>query len=97
MRDYRTAPVSEPMKALLAFVEKTTRNSRQLTAEDVQKVRDAGWTDEAIYDAISVCALFQFYNTWVDASGVSPLADYTPSGQRLAAQGYAPAAEKVGS
>lgn len=90
MNDYRTAPISEAMKELLAFVEKMTRNSWKLTADDVQRVRDAGWSDEAIYDAISVCSLFKFYNTWCDAAGVSPLPDYTPSGQRLATQGYAP-------
>ena len=51
----------------------------------------AGWTDEALYDAISVCALFQFYNTWTDATGVrdmTPMA-YEMSGHRLATEGYA--------
>jgi hypothetical protein len=36
------------------------------------------------------CSLL-FYNTWVDAAGVGALPDYTPSGQRLATEGYAPA------
>ena len=31
-----------------------------------------GWTDEAIYSAVSVCALFNFYNRWIDATGVHP-------------------------
>ena len=30
----------------------------------------AGWTDEAVYDAINVCGLFNFYNRWIDATGV---------------------------
>ena len=29
-----------------------------------------GWDDEAIYFAISVCALFNFYNRWITATGV---------------------------
>ena len=33
-------------------------------------LRAAGWDDEAIYFAITVCALFSFYNHWIDASGV---------------------------
>lgn len=41
------------------------------------------------YDAITVCALFNFYNTWVDGCGVPALPDYTPSGKRIAAEGYA--------
>jgi hypothetical protein len=40
-----------------------------------------------------VCALFQFYNAWIDATGVRdmPAFAYEMSGQRLATQGYAPA------
>ena len=90
MRDYRTAPIAESMKTLLAFIEKIVRNASLVSDTDVDQVRAAGWTDDAIYDAISVCALFMFYNTWVSASGVSPLPDYRPSGERLATQGYAP-------
>lgn len=44
-------------------------------------LKAAGWTDEALYDAISVCALFNFYNKWIDATGVSdmPAAAYMGS------------------
>jgi hypothetical protein len=63
--------------------------SNQLTQADIDRVRDAGWSDEAIYDAITVCALFNFYNKWIDATGVSdmPAAAYAISGERLA-KGY---------
>lgn len=59
-----------------------------VTREDVDAVRGAGWTDDAIYDAITVSALFNFYTTWVDSSGVGDLGDYTMSGERLATEGY---------
>ena len=53
--------------------------------------RRAGWSDEALYDAITVCSLFQFYNNWVDATGVTdmPAVGYEMSGHRLATEGYA--------
>jgi hypothetical protein len=37
-----------------------------------------------------VCALFQFYNAWVDGHGVEDLGDagYAASGVRLARDGY---------
>jgi hypothetical protein len=59
--------------------------------QDVEEVRSAGWSDEAIYDAIPVCALFNFYNRWCDATGVQdmPSAGYHASGHRLATEGYA--------
>lgn len=51
----------------------------------------AGWTDEQIYYAITVCALFNFYNRWIDATGVQPLSDeaHRAGGQRTARHGYA--------
>lgn len=60
---------------------------------DVDVARKAGWSDEALYDAITVCSLFQFYNNWIDATGVGdmPAFAYQMSGQRLATQGYASA------
>jgi hypothetical protein len=68
------------------------RESNQLQAEDLAAVVAAGWTEEALYDAITVCALFNFYNRWIDATGVSdlPAPAYEASGARLATQGYAP-------
>jgi hypothetical protein len=65
--------------------------SNQIGREDVDRVKAAGWSDEAVYDAITVCSLFKFYNSWIDATGVHdlPASGYEMSGKRLAAQGYA--------
>jgi uncharacterized protein YciW len=89
--DYRTAPIDEPLRALLAFIETAATAAWRITNDAIQEVKNAGWTDEAIYDAICVCALFNFYTTWVDASGVKSLEDYRPTGERLASDGYVPA------
>ncbi len=64
--------------------------SYELTAADADQVRRAGWTDEAIFDAITVCSLFNFYNRWCDATGVQDMSpeDYEASGKRLAQYGY---------
>jgi alkylhydroperoxidase family enzyme len=94
LEDFRTAPISAKEKALFAFIEKMNRQSNQIQKEDVQAVIAAGWTDEAVYDAITVCSLFNFYNTWIDATGVAdmPPEMYEMSGQRLATSGYVPSA-----
>jgi hypothetical protein len=65
--------------------------STSITQNDVDVARKAGWSDEALYDAITVCSLFQFYNNWIDATGVGdmPALGYEMSGHRLATQGYA--------
>ena len=88
--DFRTAPIGEKEKALFAFIEKVNRASNQVGTPDVDAVVAAGWTEEAVYDAITVCALFKFYNAWIDATGVAdmPAELYEMSGQRLATRGY---------
>ena len=91
LKDYRSAPLSEAEKALFKFLDKVNRESNRIRSRDVEEVRSAGWPDEAIYDAISVCAIFNFYNRWCDATGVQdmPAAGYHASGHRLATEGYA--------
>ena len=90
LEDFRSAPITDREKALFAFIEKVNRQSNATTQEDIDTVKRAGWSEEAIYDAIAVCALFNFYNTWIDATGVHdmPAAAYDASGARLASSGY---------
>ncbi len=90
--DYSTAQISDQEKALLSFIEKVVICSNRICQEDVDEAKTAGWSDEALYDAITVCALFSFYNTWTDATGVQdmPTFAYEMSGKRLASEGYAP-------
>ncbi|HXV61409.1 MAG TPA: peroxidase [Vicinamibacteria bacterium] len=92
LEDHWSSPLSDKEKALFDLVEKANRVSNQIRREDLDRARSAGWTDEALYDAITVCALFNFYNLWIDATGVHemPAAGYEASGKRLATEGYAP-------
>ena len=94
LEDHETAPISEKEKALFSLIERVnneTGGGNELPQQiDVDRALDAGWSQEAIYDAITVCALFNYYNSWVDGSGVSEMADedYAASGRRLATHGY---------
>ena len=92
LEDYRAAPIDERDKAMFEFIDKMNRESNRLQQADLDKLKAAGWSEEAIYDAITVCALFNFYNKWIDATGVSdmPASAYASSGQRLATFGYLP-------
>jgi alkylhydroperoxidase family enzyme len=82
--------VSEKDRALYRFVKKMVHDSLSIGEADVAAAHEAGWTDEALYDAISVVALFQFYNAWIDATGVDdmPAIGYEMSGKRIAGNGY---------
>jgi len=85
-----TSGLSEKEKALLRFIDKVNHCSRIISLADMRPLYAVGWDDEAIYYAITVCALFNFYNRWVDASGVHPLSDeaHRQGGKRSAAAGY---------
>lgn len=75
---------------MLRFVKKVNHDSPSITPDDMQPLYAAGWTDAAIYYAITVCALFNFYNRWIDASGVHEMSEeaHREGGKRTAAHGY---------
>jgi alkylhydroperoxidase family enzyme len=99
LKDYHTAPISEAEKALFQFLEKVNKQSNQIRVDEVEEVRQAGWSDEALYYAITVCALFNFYNRWVDATGVHdlPAAAYAMQAQRLKGGYVRPATAPAGA
>ncbi len=75
---------------MFAYLEKVNGECARVSQQDIDVLHTAGWSDEAIYDAVMVCGLFNFYNRWVDATGVHGMseADYQASGKRLAQRGY---------
>lgn len=75
IQNLEATQLDEKEKALLRFVRKVTLNAASITANDTQCLREIGWEDAAIFYAITACALFNFYNRWVSASGVQPVSD----------------------
>jgi alkylhydroperoxidase family enzyme len=67
-------------RALLDYVELVTNRASQTTADDVQKLRDAGWSEDQIAEAVYVTAMFGFFNRVADAFGV-PSQDYLTLGR----------------
>jgi alkylhydroperoxidase family enzyme len=59
-------------RALLDYVTKVTEAAYRTTAEDVQVLRDHGWTEPQIAEAVYVTAMFAFFNRVADAFGISP-------------------------
>lgn len=90
LADPEQSPLTPREKVLLRFVARMTRALPSLGAADVQQLREAGWDDEAIYFAITTCALFNFYNRWITATGVPVMsaAAHREQGRLLAARGY---------
>jgi uncharacterized peroxidase-related enzyme len=85
-----TSALESREKVMLHFVARITKELPAIGDADVQAVREAGWDDEAIYFAITTCALFNFYNRWITATGVPMMsADaHREQGRMLATRGY---------
>jgi len=90
MRDLESSPLAEPEKVLFRFIDKVNSDSPRIGPPDIDALHAVGWSDEAIYYAITVCALFNFYNRWIDASGVHAMTDeeHRQGGKRSARAGY---------
>jgi alkylhydroperoxidase family enzyme len=69
LADYRSAPIGEPLRATLALLEVAARAPDDLSPELVEVARRAGVSDEAIGDALYICALFGIINRLADAFG----------------------------
>ena len=91
LQDLETSSLEEKEKALFRFIDKVNRDSPRISPQDMEPLYALGWNDEAIYFAITVCALFNFYNRWIDSSGVHALSEeaHRVGGKRSAAHGYA--------
>jgi alkylhydroperoxidase family enzyme len=57
-------------RTLLDYVELITKAAYRSTSKDVQKLRDAGWSENQIAEAVYITALFAFFNRVADAFGV---------------------------
>ena len=91
LQDLESSALDQKHKALFRLIDRVNRDSARIAADDMKPLYAAGWNDEAIYYAITVCALFNFYNRWIDASGVHALSPeaHRQGGKRMAAHGYA--------
>jgi len=90
LRDVETSRLDEAHKALFRYVGKLAEHPERVTESDVAALKEAGWSEEAIYDALTVASVFKFYNTWNNGSGVRNMesSDYLYSGRVLNTLGY---------
>ncbi len=77
-RDWRSAPLRGDVRALIEYGEKLTRFPASCIRADVDRLRSAGWTDEAIHDAAQVVAYFNYINRIADGLGIDPEPDMRP-------------------
>jgi alkylhydroperoxidase family enzyme len=76
---------------VLRFLETMTLRPEELGPDDAAAVRGAGVSDEALADAIHVCALFNMITRLADALGwdVPPFESFLARAEGMLADGYA--------
>ena len=78
--DLDAAAVTPAERQLLEFIETLTRHAYRITDEQVQGLRDAGWTDPQIAEAVYDGALFNLFVRLADAFDIHPDPAMEPGG-----------------
>lgn len=68
--DIAGSGLNEKDRLLMEFVELVTRHAYRTTPEVIQRLRDVGWTEEAIAETVYVTSLFAMFNRVADAFGL---------------------------
>ena len=91
LADFRAAPISEGLRATLAFLEVMTLRPADLTAEHAKAVFRAGVSAEALTDAIAVGALFNIVTRYAEALDFALLTadEFERAAKMLRKRGYA--------
>jgi uncharacterized peroxidase-related enzyme len=87
--DVDRAPIADRLKPVLRYMKTLTLAPSRLTQADADAVFAAGWDEQALGDAIAICALFNFYNRIVEGHGIKGTPAYFERVKGfIAQQGY---------
>jgi alkylhydroperoxidase family enzyme len=90
LKDYRTAPIDDRLRAMLRLLEKFTLRPDEMGPADIRAVLATGVSREMIRDAFYVAFLFNGYDRLADALGweLPDRAYYAKAGKFLLKKGY---------
>lgn len=90
LENYRTAPIGEKLRAMLALLETCTLHPEEMSADHIRATLAAGVSRDAIRDAFYVAFLFNTYDRLADTLGWELPDDsyYAKAGQFLLKKGY---------
>ena len=83
--DLDGAGLDKPERLLLEFAGTIAQAAYRVTDEQVEGLRDVGWTDEQVAEGAYVAALFSMFVRLADTFDIEPPAVYEPTGIPAAA------------
>ncbi len=69
-RDYTTAPITPQERVMIDYVVKLTKDATNVRKDDHEKLRAAGFEDQAILQITLIASWFSYINRVADALGV---------------------------
>jgi len=69
-RDYTTAPITPQERVMIDYVVKLTQDATKVRKNDHEKLRAAGFEDQAILQITLIASWFNYINRVADALGV---------------------------
>ena len=69
-RDYTTAKVTPAERAMLDYVAQLTRDAQRVAPEDLDRLRQYGFSDTAILQINLIASWFNYINRVADGLGV---------------------------
>ena len=91
-KDYESTSISPKLKALLSIAGNVQKGGKYVTAEQVERAKNEGATDEEIHDTVLIAAAFCMFNRYVDGLNTWAPQDrqvYVDRAPMRAEEGYA--------
>ena len=79
--NYRQADISEKRMAMLDVAVKLTESPREVTEADIERLAEAGYSEEAIWDIASVTAMFNLSNRMAMFADMRPNEEFHTLGR----------------
>lgn len=95
--DLGRADIDAKLRPVFAYLRKLTVAPTMMTQADADAVFAAGWSEQALYDAVQVCCLYNFMNRFVEGLGLTPIPEqFEMEGQMIKRGGYVSMAKDFG-
>jgi uncharacterized peroxidase-related enzyme len=79
--DHTTADLEPRTRAMLDYARKLTLHPTEMSEADVERLREAGWTDEDVMDVAEVTGMFNLTNRMASGLGWEPNPEYESLGR----------------
>jgi alkylhydroperoxidase family enzyme len=89
--DLESSSLDEKLKPILIYAKQLTLEASKSTQAQVDAILAAGWSEQALHDAVNVICLFNFMNRLVEGHGIKGSANlFQERGEALKDGGYDP-------